>query len=239
MSKEIYALGVGHNTPVFIDLAEACGYTVNGLYHFNDERTGEVDHGIEILGSFDNLFETGCLEGKNFLLTMGDNKVRTELSNKIISLGGMVPSLIHPTAVISRFASISPIGVYISPFTYVQSDSSIGENTVLLSHVNISHNTKIGRSCFIAGGATIGAYTTMEDYVFVGQGALSISAKAKHIGHHAFIGARSLLTRDIPANVVVAGSPARILRDVNSDDQTYYSGKDLDIDFFEILFARY
>lgn len=79
----------------------------------------------------------------------------------------------------------------------------------------------------------------MEDFVFVGQGALSISAKAKHIGHHAFIGARSLLTRDIPANVVVAGSPARILRDTTCDDQTYYSVKDLDIDFFEILFAQY
>ena len=170
---------------------------------------------------------------------MGDNKIRTELSNQIICLGGEVPSLIHPTAVISRFAKISPVGVYISPFTYVQADSSIGDNTVLLSHVNISHTTNIGRSCFFAGGATIGAYTTMEDFVFVGQGALSISAKAKHIGHHAYIGARSLLTRDIPANVVVAGSPARILRDTTCDDQTYYSVKDLDIDFFEILFAQY
>lgn len=239
MLKEIYALGVGHNTSVFIDLAEACGYAVKGLYHFNDERTGEIDHGFEILGSFEDLLSKPTLKGMNFLLTMGDNKIRSELSNQIISLGGVVPSLIHPTAVISRFAKISPVGVYLSPFTYVQADSSIGDNTVLLSHVNISHTTNIGRSCFIAGGATIGAYTTMEDFVFVGQGALSISAKAKHIGHHAFIGARSLLTRDIPANVVVAGSPARILRDTTCDDQTYYSVKDLDIDFLEILFAQY
>lgn len=239
MNKVIYALGVGHNTSVFIDLAEACGYAVKGLYHFNDERTGEIDHGFEILGSFEDLLSKPTLKSMNFLLTMGDNKIRTELSNQIISLGGEVPSLIHPTAVISRFAKISPVGVYISPFSYVQADSSIGDNTVLLSHVNISHTTNIGRSCFIAGGATIGAYTTMEDFVFVGQGALSISAKAKHIGHHAFIGARSLLTRDIPANVVVAGSPARILRDTTCDDQTYYSVKDLDIDFFEILFAQY
>lgn len=237
MKKEIYALGVGHNTSVFIDLADACGYTIKGLYHFNDERTGEIDHGFEILGSFKDIFNKGSLKGNKFLLTMGDNIVRTELSNKILSLEGQVPSLIHPSAVISRFAKISPIGVYISPFTYVQADSSIGDNTVLLSHVNISHTTSIGKSCFIAGGATIGAYTTMEDYVFVGQGALSISAKAKHIGHHAFIGARSLLTKDVPANVVVAGSPARIIRDSTCDDQKYYSEKDLDI--FEVLFARY
>ena len=80
----------------------------------------------------------------------------------------------------------------------------------------------------------------MEDFVFVGQGALSISAKAKHIGHHAFIGARSLLTRDVPPCVVVAGSPARILRDNYSDDSSYYSNNnDAVMELFEVLFAQY
>lgn len=212
--KQIYALGIGHNTPVFLDLALACGYEIAGLYHYNSQRTGETDHGYFILGSFDDLFAKGDLSGLNFLLTMGDNKIRTELSDHIISLGGSVPTLIHPNTVISAFAKISDVGVYISPFTYVQADSYIGSNTVLLSHVIISHTTHIGSSCFIAGGAAIGAYTEMENFVFVGQGALSISAKVKRIGHHAYIGARSLLTRDVPPNVVVAGSPARIIREM-------------------------
>lgn len=219
MNKEIYALGVGHNTSVFIDLAEACGYTVKGLYHYNDIRTGEIDHGFKILGSFKDLFAIGSLESKNFLLTMGDNKIRTELSNKIISLGGRVPSLIHPTAVISRFAKISPIGVYISPFTYVQADSTIEENTVLLSHVNISHTTSIGKSCFIAGGATIGAFTTMEDFVFVGQGALSISGKVRTIGKGAYIGARCLITHDVPELVIFSGVPGRVLKKIILNDE--------------------
>lgn len=212
--KLIYALGVGHNTPVFIDLAEACGYRVIGLYHYNDERTGEVDHGFDILGSFDDLFSKGDLSGMNFLLTMGDNKIRASLSDKIISLGGMVPTLIHPTAIISRFADISPIGVYISPFTYVQADSSIGRNTILLSHVNISHTTKICENCFLAGGVTIGAYTTVEAFVFVGQGALSISGKVGHIGRESYIGARCLVTHDVPEGVIFSGVPGRILRKI-------------------------
>lgn len=214
MKKMIYVLGVGHNTPVFIDLALACGYTIAGLYHYNNERTGEYDHGMKILGAFDDLFSLESLSGMSFLLSMGDNEIRTKLSGQIISKGGEVPTLIHPCAVISVFATISPIGVYISPFTYVQVDSCIGNNTVLLSHVNISHTTKIGNSCFIAGGATIGAYTTVEDFVFIGQGALSISAKVQKIGTHAYIGARSLLTHDVPAHSVMAGSPAKIIRSV-------------------------
>ena len=239
-NKEIFALGVGHNTPVFLDLAMACGYEIAGLYHYNSERTNESDHGYKILGSFDDLYSLGDLTGKNYLLTMGDNKVRTDVSNKIVNLGGCVPSLIHPTAVISKYAQISETGVYISPFSYVQADSSIGSNTVVLSHVNISHTTHIGNSCFIAGGATIGAYTDMEDFVFVGQGALSISAKTKKIGHHAFIGARSLLTRDVPSGVIIAGSPARILRGVHSNEGLLSTDNDkTEFDFFELLFAKY
>lgn len=213
--KTIYALGVGHNTPVFIDLAEACGYEIAGLYHYAEGRTGEQDHGMPIIGSFADLFSAESLEGMEFLLTMGDNRIRAELSERIRSLGGTVPTLIHPTAVISRFATISPVGVYISPFTYIQADTTIAENTILLSHVNISHTNTIGRNCFIAGGSTVGAYTVIEDNVFIGQGALTISGKVKRIGENAYIGARSLITKDVDAYMVVSGSPARVLRRID------------------------
>ena len=210
--KKIYALGVGHNTPVFIDLALDCGYEIVGLYHYNGDRTGEVDHGYKILGSFDDLFSRKSLQGQNFLLTMGDSKIRTELSKKIIDRGGFVPTLIHPTSIISRFAKISDVGVYISAFSFVQADSSVGDNTVVLSHVNISHTTHSGKGGFRAGGSIIGAYTNMEDDVFIGQGALSISGKVATIGHGAYVGARSLLTKNVPPNTVVAGIPAKVIK---------------------------
>lgn len=212
MNKQIYALGVGHNTPVFIDIAEQCGYEISGLYHYNDERTGEFDHGFKILGSFEDLFSEKSLEGKNFLLTMGDNNIRAQLIKRILQLKGNIPSIIHPTAVISRFAHISQTSVYISAFTHIQADTTIEDGTVILSGVNISHTNHIGKYCFIAGGATIGAYTNMEDYVFIGQGALSISGKVQTIGNHAYVGARSLLTKSVEADTVVAGSPAKIIK---------------------------
>ena len=206
--KQIYALGVGHNTPVCIDLALSLGYEIVGLYHYTEGRTGEKDHGYKILGTFDDLFQED-LHGKNFLLTMGDGRIRAELQQRILAAGGEVPTLIHPSAVISHFAKIHPQGVYISPFTYVQADSEIETGSVLLSHVNISHNTHIGQYCFVAGGSHIGAYTDMKDYVFVGQGVLSISDKVKTIGEGAYIGAGSLLTHDVPAGVKVMGRPAK------------------------------
>ena len=212
MMKQLYALGVGHNTPVFIDLAEACGYDIAGLYHYNNERTGEVDHGFTIIGSFDELFQCDDLCGMKFLLTMGDNQIRADLTAQILDKGGEIPTLIHPTAIVSRFANISPIGVYISAFAFVQADTTIDEGTVLLSGVNISHTNTIGRYCFFAGGSTIGAYTVVEDFVFVGQGALSISAKVNRIAHHAYIGAGSLLTHEVHAGEILMGRPAKVIR---------------------------
>ena len=87
MSKKIYFLGIGHGTPIFIELAEACGYTIAGLYHYNDDRTGETDHGYKILGSFDDLLAKN-LQGKAFCLTMGDMKIKQTVSQRIMDMGG-------------------------------------------------------------------------------------------------------------------------------------------------------
>lgn len=206
---EIYALGVGHNTPVFIDLAESCGYIIKGLYHYDSSKTGLEDYGFPVLGSFEDLLLEDSLEGMNFILTMGNSVIRTELSDKIRSMGGAVPTLIHPSSVISRFADVSDVGVYIGPFTYIQANSSVGDNTVILSHVNISHDTSVGNSVFIAGGSMIGAYTKIEDYAFVGQHVTSISGKVNKIGSHSYVGAGALLTSDVRENTIVAGFPAK------------------------------
>ena len=50
------------------------------------------------------------------------------------------------------------------------------------------------------------------------------------IGDDSIIGAGSVITRDIPAGVVAAGAPCRVIREIRADEKT---------DYFEVLRNEY
>ena len=52
------------------------------------------------------------------------------------------------------------------------------------------------------------------------------------IGDNAVIGAGSVVTKDIPANVIAAGVPCKIIREITEDDKKYYyRDREFDIDY--------
>ena len=212
-NKEIYVLGIGHNSIVYIDLLEQLGYIIKGLYHYNSKRTGERYYGYQILGSFDDLYSIGDLTGMNFALSMGDNRIRKAVFENIISMGGDVPTLIHPKADVSRYAQLG-VGVVIHSNAVVHSDVKIGNNSIISCNCSLIHQSILGNHCYIAGHALIGAYTTIENNVFIGLGAILISDKVKYIGDSAIIGAGAVVSSSVESNLVVAGIPARVIRTI-------------------------
>ena len=211
MNREIYVLGVGHNTSVYLELVETCGYTIKGLYHYNDERVGELDHGYPILGSFNDLFSLNSLEGMNFALSQGDNKIRATIFEKIIEKKGDVPTLIHPSAKVSKYAQLGR-GVVVHMNTVVHPDVTVGDNTVLSYNVSVTHSTHIGKNCYLAFGVMVGAYTVVEDFVFLGIGAMVISGKVDLIGTFASVGAGAVVTKSVASYECVAGNPAKFMK---------------------------
>ena len=53
---------------------------------------------------------------------------------------------------------------------------------------------------------------------------------AKYLGTDVVIGAGSVVTKDIPANVVAVGNPCRVLREITETDREYYF-RDMKVDF--------
>ncbi len=60
----------------------------------------------------------------------------------------------------------------------------------------------------------------IEDNVWIGAG--SIILPGVRIGENSVIGAGSVVTKDIPANVVAVGTPCRVLREISEHDRQYY-----------------
>ena len=211
-SKEIYVLGIGGSTFSRVDLAISCGYRIAGLYHSNNEKTGQKDHGYEVLGSFDDLLSSD-IAGKYFLLTMGDMKIRENLYYELTSRGAIVPTLIHPTAEISNFSTISSKGVIIDSMVVVQSDCIINEGVFICSQSIVCHQTTIEPYVFVAPKAIIGARLLIKEFSFIGQNATVISTKVREIGKSAIVGAGAVVTKCVSDNSIVVGNPAKVIKE--------------------------
>lgn len=147
----------------------------------------------------------------NFALSQSGNKMRTTLFEKIVEKKGSVPTLIHPSANVFKYTQLGR-RVVVHMNTVVHPDVTVGDNTVLSYNVSVTHSTHIGKNCYLAFGAILGAYTIVEDFVFIGIGAIEISGKVDSIGTFASVGAGAVVTKSVASYKCVAGNPAKLIK---------------------------
>ncbi len=88
-------------------------------------------------------------------------------------------------------------------------DTVIGEGTKIDTGCHLGHNSKIGKNCVIAAHTMVGARVIVDDYAWIAPQTTFQSDVS--LGKHSFVGTASLLTKDVPPGLTVAGSPARPL----------------------------
>jgi UDP-3-O-[3-hydroxymyristoyl] glucosamine N-acyltransferase len=99
------------------------------------------------------------------------------------------------------------------------SDTVIGDGTKLDALVYVAHNVKIGRNCLLTGGAKIGGTAKIGDQCWIG---LNSTIKQKvRIGNNAIVGAGAVVLRDVPDEDIVAGVPARSIKDKVTTDKVF------------------
>jgi len=125
----------------------------------------------------------------------------------------------------------------IGAFVEIQKNSAVGRRCKISSHTFICEGVTIEDHVFIGHGVTFindsyprattptGDLQTGSDWAVertlvkkgasIGSGATILSNVT--IGERAIVGAGSVVTRDVPADTIVAGNPARVRRSVTNE----------------------
>jgi len=122
----------------------------------------------------------------------------------------------------------------IGAFVEIQKNAVVGKNCKISSHTFICEGVTIEDDVFVGHGVTFindsypratadGQLQTEADWTVertvvkkgasIGSGATILSKVT--IGENAIVGAGSMVTKDVPANTIVAGNPARVVRAVD------------------------
>ena len=101
-------------------------------------------------------------------------------------------------------------GLLINSKVSIAAHTVIGDFVSINRQVSIGHHTIIGEYCSINPGTNIAGNVTIGKGTTIGMGT-NILHQVK-IGKNTIIGAGSLVTKDIPDNVVAYGSPCKVIR---------------------------
>ena len=82
----------------------------------------------------------------------------------------------------------------------------IGSDNLFMAYSHVAHDCVIANNTVFANCAALGGHVEVGDWVIVGG--LSAVHQFVKIGAHAFLGGGSILSRDVPPYVMVAGNPA-------------------------------
>ena len=139
-----------------------------------------------------------------------------------------VPNLVSPDAKLGR-------NVKVWNFAYVGGKTTIGDNTKIGSLAHVDYNVVIGNDCKIEGMAYIPPLSRIGNNVFIGPSAVLtndpyplsdkmigvtvedgaiICARAVikagvRVGKNSVVGMGSVVTKDVPPDTVVVGTPAK------------------------------
>ena len=163
------------------------------LYDYNMTRPSQMERRIEILRGL--LAEMG--EGSYI-----EPSFRANWGGRFMHLGKHVYINMNLTLVDDDHIYIGDNSMFGPNVTVITGTHPVSPELRGENPLQYNLPVHIGTNCWIAAGVTILPGVT--------------------IGDNTVIGAGSVVTRDIPANVVAMGTPCRVIRKIDDNDRTYY-----------------
>jgi sugar O-acyltransferase (sialic acid O-acetyltransferase NeuD family) len=171
MNKIILVGGGGHCKSVIDVIEQEAQFEIAGIID-KPELLGSKILGYTVIG---NDFDLKSLAKKynNALITVGQLKsalLRIELYDLVIKAGFSLPSIISPSAYISKHSKIGN-GTVVMGNAIVNANTSIGDNCIINSKALIEHDCLISDHCHISTNAIINGGVKIGHSCFIGSNA--------------------------------------------------------------------
>lgn len=210
---DIIVLGCGEHARMVIDnIEEQKKYNIVGLLTNDDSELDKLIYGYKVIGKDEDILNI-ISKNKNikgYFLGIGDMKARAKVAKWLDSeLSIPAVNIIHPTAIISKYAKIG-FGNIFEAYTKIANSAIVGNHCIVNSFSAINHDQTIGNNVLIAGSVSL-AGKSIGDNTVIADGA-SIGFKVS-IGKNCIIGDGAVVTKDIGDNIIAYGNPAKVIRD--------------------------
>jgi sugar O-acyltransferase (sialic acid O-acetyltransferase NeuD family) len=205
-SRPLLLLGNGRFAVEALEIAEAVGFAPLGFVN----SVARPDKGATLEGL--PVFWVGEIKAGPDACVVACAIVTTRrlpFIELMASRGYRFVSLVHPSTNVSKRARIGT-GCITNAGTVIGSNAVLGDHTVVNRGALIGHDVAIGYGCTIGPGANIAGNVEIGDGAFIAQGAVLL--EGIRIGKGAVVGAGALVRKDVAANDMVMGVPAKVVK---------------------------
>ena len=213
MTQRLVILGAGGNCFDIVDAVQSLNavthqYEIDGFLDDDPDTKGAIVYGYPVLGS---LGEAGGLAADTFFVN-GIGSPHSYLQKpECIRRTEMAPerfaTIVHPAAAVSPSASLGAGTVVLGNAT-ICAGATVGNHAMILPNCVISHDCVVNDYAIMAAGAVLCGNVTLAPSCYVGAATVILGGLTVSSG--SLVGAGSVVTRNVPANSVVCGNPARI-----------------------------
>ena len=200
--RKLVIIGAGGHGKVVAEIAELLGDWAE--IAFLDDNKTSVEDRYRVIGKIED-FSIYC--DSDFVVALGNNRMRLALVEKLIKESINVVNLIHPKATISNHITMG-VGNVIAANSVVNCDVEIGNACIINTGAQVDHD------CILTSGVHVSPSATLCGGVKVGTcswiGASSCIIEYKSIDNDVTVGAGSLIIKDISSSLKVCGVPGTI-----------------------------
>ncbi|MEK9967468.1 MAG: acetyltransferase [Rhodospirillaceae bacterium] len=207
--KSLIVAGAGGHGRVCADVARRSGWYVSGFCDPAYSGTHEV-LGVPLLEASESDLFMDWPDETALFVAIGDNTRRLALADDARRTGIPLAVLIDPSAVVSPSANVEP-GALVMPNATVNAEAVIGRAALVNSAAVVEHGARVDEGAHVAPGACLTGDAVLGARSLLGARATVLPGI--RVAPDAFVGAVAVVTEHVPEGAIVAGVPARPIRD--------------------------